>query len=39
MNLFSIAMSIWRVSIDLVHPLVIMQPNQVQVQWISEEKV
>jgi len=39
MSLFSIVMSIWRASIDLVHPVVMMQPNQVQIQWIAEEKV
>jgi hypothetical protein len=39
MNLFSIVMSVWRVSIDLVSPRLIPSPNGPQVQWITEEKV
>lgn len=39
MSLFSIVMGVWRVSIDLVHPQVIFQPNGVQINWMSEEKL
>jgi hypothetical protein len=40
MSLFSIIMSLWRVSVDLVHPmLVIPQTGAPQVQWNAEEKV
>ena len=39
MSLFSIVMSLWRVSIDIVHPLLVPQPNGLQVQWNAEEKV
>jgi hypothetical protein len=39
LSLFSILMSLWRVSVDLVHPQVIMQPGGVQVQFQAEEKV
>lgn len=39
MNLFSIAMSLWRVSIDLIHPMLIPHPGGLQVQWNGEEKV
>lgn len=39
MSLFSIVMSLWRVSIDLVHPLLIPQPSGLQVQWNAEEKL
>lgn len=38
-NMFSIAMSVWRVSIDLVHPVLIIQENGAQVQWTGEEKL
>ena len=38
MNLFSIIMTVWRASIDLVHPLLIPQPGRLQVQWTTEEK-
>lgn len=39
MSLFSIAMSVWRTSVDLVHPILIPQPSGLQVQWNAEEKV
>jgi len=38
MSLFSIAMSLWRVSIDLIHPVLITQAGGYQVQWSAEEK-
>lgn len=38
MSLFSITMSLWRVSIDLIHPMLIPQPGGLQVQWTAEEK-
>jgi hypothetical protein len=38
MNMFSIVMSLWRVSVDLVHPLLLIQENGLQVQWTGEEK-
>jgi Predicted metal binding domain len=39
MNLFSIVMSLWRVTIDLVHPQIFYQPNGLQVNWGAEEKI
>jgi Predicted metal binding domain len=39
MSLFSIVMSLWRVSIDLIHPQIVLQPNGIQVQWTAQEKV
>jgi hypothetical protein len=39
MNMFSILMSLWRVAIDLVHPILLIQENGVQVQWTAEEKL
>ena len=38
MSLFSIVMSLWRVSIDLVHPILFPHPAGLQVQWNAEEK-
>jgi len=38
MNMFSIVMSLWRVCVDLVHPLLLVQENGIQVQWTAEEK-
>ena len=38
MGLFSIAMSLWRVSLDLVHPRLVIQPGGLQVQWLAEER-
>lgn len=38
MSLFSIVMSLWRASIDLVHPTLIPLPNGFQVQWNVEGK-
>jgi len=39
MSLFSIVMSLWRVTVDLVHPQVFYQPTGLQVNWAAEEKV
>ena len=39
MSLFSIVMSVWRVSIDLIHPMLILHPSGIQVQFNAEEKV
>jgi hypothetical protein len=38
-NIFSIVMSLWRVAIDIVHPVLIVQGNGGQVQWAGEEKL
>lgn len=38
MNLFSIVMSLWRVSLDLVHPIIIPNKSGFQVQWTAERK-
>lgn len=38
MSLFSIVMSVWRVSIDLIHPMLILHPSGIQVQFNAEEK-
>jgi Predicted metal binding domain len=39
LHLFSIVMSLWRVSVDLVHPQLNFQMNRMQVQWAAEEKL
>ena len=39
MNIFSIVMSLWRVSIDLPRPVLVIQGNAYQVQWLVEEKL
>lgn len=39
MNLFSIVMSVWRASVDLVHPQLIPQANGFQLNSVAEEKV
>lgn len=39
MSLFSIVMSVWRVTIDLIHPILMPRPDGLQVQWQPEEKV
>lgn len=39
MNMFSIALSLWRVALDLVHPVLILQENGIQLQWNAEEKL
>ncbi len=39
MSLFSILMSLWRVTVDLVHPQMFYQPTGLQVNWAAEEKV
>jgi hypothetical protein len=38
MNMFSILMSLWRVASDLVHPMLLIHENGLQVQWTGEEK-
>lgn len=38
MSLFSIVMSLWRVSIDLIHPRLAPHPTGLEVQWNAEEK-
>jgi hypothetical protein len=37
MNLFSIVLSVWRASVDLVTPTLV--PQAMQVQWQGEEKL
>ena len=39
LNMFSIIMSVWRVTVDLIHPQI--QPAQggIQVTWLAEEKL
>lgn len=39
MSLFSLAMSVWRVSVDLIRPKILLQPNGLQVQWNVEAKL
>lgn len=39
MSLFSIAMSVWRVSVDIVRPVLIPQAGGIQVNWNAEEKL
>ena len=39
MNLFSIVMSVWRVSIDLVRAHLLPAPGGIQVQWTADEKL
>jgi hypothetical protein len=38
LSLFSIVMSLWRVSVDINHPQLVVQPNGIQVSFIPEEK-
>ncbi len=38
MSLFSIALSVWRVCVDLIHPTFIQQKENLQVNWAAEEK-
>jgi hypothetical protein len=38
-SLFSIVMSVWRVTIDLIHPILMPRPDGLQVQWQTEEKL
>jgi hypothetical protein len=38
MSLFSVVMSLWRASVDLVRAHVVMRENQLQITWIAEEK-
>lgn len=39
MSLFSIIMSLWRVSIDLTRPMLVPQPAGLGVQWAAEAKL
>ena len=39
MNMFSIVITLWRVTIDLAHPILVIQENGGQVQWTGEEKL
>jgi hypothetical protein len=39
LSLFSIVMSLWRVSSDINHPQLVVQPNGIQVVFNAEEKV
>ena len=38
MNLFSIVRMLWRVTIDLVHPQLVLSPNAIGVQFVCEVK-
>lgn len=38
MNMFSIVMSLWRVSLDIPHPQIMPHPNGIQVLFVPEEK-
>ncbi len=38
MSLFSIVMSVWRVTVDLSHPVLLPPQNGLQVDWQAEEK-
>jgi hypothetical protein len=38
LSLFSIVMSLWRVSVDINHPQLVVQPNGIQVVFNAEEK-
>jgi hypothetical protein len=38
MGFFSIVLSLWRVSIDIVRPILIPQPGGLQVQWNADRK-
>ena len=39
MSLFAIIMSVWRVTIDLVHAQLMLMPNALQTLWVAEEKL
>jgi hypothetical protein len=39
MNMFSIVMSLWRVAVDLPRPMLLVQENGWQVQWMAQEKL
>lgn len=39
MSLFSVIMSLWRASIYLARPTVVLQSGMIQVQWVAEEKI
>ncbi len=39
LSLFSIVNSLWRVSVDINHPQLVVQPNGIQVLFNSEEKL
>lgn len=38
MGLFSAIMALWRVAIDIIAPILVPQPNGIQVSWNAEEK-
>ena len=38
MSLFSIAMSLWRVTLDLTQPMLLLKQTGLEVQWVSEAK-
>jgi len=38
-SIFSVVLSLWRVSVDLIHPVLFLQENGAQVQWTAEEKL
>jgi hypothetical protein len=37
-SVFSVVMTLWRVSIDLIHPRLVPQPTGLQIQWAADEK-
>jgi hypothetical protein len=37
-SVFSIILSIWRVAVDLVRPVLVQQPQGVQIHWVAKEK-
>ena len=39
MSLFAIIMSVWRVTIDLIHAQLMLMPNALQTLWVAEEKL
>jgi hypothetical protein len=39
MSLFSAVMALWRVAVDLVHPVVVPAPGSLQVMWKAEERL
>lgn len=39
MSVFSAAMSLWRVGLDLIRPLLAVHPGGLQLQWIQQEKL
>jgi hypothetical protein len=39
LSIFTIVMSVWRVTIDLIHPQIRPAPGGIQVTWLAEEKL